>query len=309
MSEFEFHVLNVGQGSANILTTPENYCLLCDIEGTSLGKNEPMPTSEYVSQYLSSISPGDESFDATHLLMSHHDDDHAGNYNLIPKLDIDAIWVPRTNDVENAIGRKTAAKTIEEISEARAPSLAVDYNTSIDISDKVSIDVLSPPPAPVNALSDRNISHIPRNDNSLCLLIEHDGISILYPGDAQKFGVRWIVDSNSANDIDVLIAPHHGSERGDYVTLLDHCSPDKVIISSAHAYQDERYGHPHTNFLKELDDRGITTYWTAVHGNVKITEDLFQTGIVTQASYETSPLDLGSNNVDQSELCPFQPTI
>jgi competence protein ComEC len=309
MADFEFHVLNVGQGSANVLITPENHCLLADIEGTSLGKHEPQPTHEYITKYLSSINSGDGSFEETHLLISHHDDDHAGNHELIAELDLDRVWVPRTNDVENAVGRKTAAKTIENISQAGVPSLSTDHNNNINISDEVSIDILSPPPSPVNEIDDMDLTSIPRNDNSLCLLIEYGNLTILYPGDAQKYGIQWVTEKDPATDVNYLIAPHHGSSTGNHTELLDHCAPDNVIISSAHKYQDARYGHPHPDFLSELNDRDITSHWTAVHGNIKITTDGCNWNMTTQSNYSTSPPDLHSSVVDQDALCDFTPEV
>lgn len=308
MAEFEFHVLNVGQGSANAVITPENHCLLADIEGTSLGKNEESPVHEYISDYLININD-EPDFDEVHLVASHHDKDHVGNHELIPEIDLERVWWPKTIDVTNTVGRKTVATTIENITETDALKISADHTDRIDISQRVSIDVVSPPATPLNNISKSNPEDVSRNDNSLCLLVEYQNLSILYPGDAENHGIDWIVDKNATADVDCLVAPHHGSATGAYTTLLDHCQPDQLIISSAHDYQNGKYEHPHEEFLTELDQRDIETYWTAVHGNIKIQSNGDSADITSQAQYSTTPLDLHSSAANKDDLCDFTPEI
>lgn len=308
MPEFEFHVLNVGQGSANIVITPENNCLIADIEGTSLGKNEEQPVHEYIIEYLAHINDGG-SFEEIHLIGSHHDKDHLGNHELIPEIDLDRVWWPKSLDVTNSVGRNTVATTIENISNTDALKISTDHNDSITLSQDVSIEIVSPPAAPLNNISNGNPSSISRNDNSLCLLVEHQGTTILYPGDAENHGIDWIIDKDDTSDIDCLIAPHHGSKTGNHRALLNHCQPDQIIISSAHDHQHARYNHPHKEFLKALHQRDIETYWTAVHGNIKVQANGNSAAITPQAQYSTAPLDLNSNSVDKKDLCKFKPDI
>jgi competence protein ComEC len=308
MSEFEFHVLNVGQGSTNAVITPENHCLLADIEGTNLGKHEKQPVHEYISDYLTNIND-ERDFDEVHLVASHHDKDHLGNHELIPELDLDRVWWPKSIDVTNPVGRNTVATTIENITQTDALNISTDHSDSIDLSQDVSINVVSPPATPLNNISKSNPANISRNDNSLCLLIEHQNLSILYPGDAENHGIDWIVEKDATSNVDCLVAPHHGSATGEHTTLLNHCQPDQVIISSAHNYQNAQYEHPHDEFLTALDQRDIETYWTAVHGNIKVRCNGNSAAITSQAQYSTAPLDLHSSAADEGDLCEFAPEI
>lgn len=308
MPGFEFHVLNVGQGSANIVITPENRCLIADIEGTSLGKNEQQPVHEYIIEYLYHINDS-KGFEEIHLVASHHDKDHLGNHELIPEIDLDRVWWPKSIDVTNSVGRNTVATTIENISETDALKISTDHNDNINLSQNVSIEVVSPPAAPLNNISNGKPSKISRNDNSLCLLVKHQGTTILYPGDAEDHGIDWIIKKDATTDIDCLIAPHHGSATGNHRALLNHCQPDQIIISSAHDYQHGRFNHPHKEFLTALDQRDIETYWTAVHGNIKVQANGNSAAITPQAQYSNSPLDLNSSSVEKKDLCRFKPEI
>ncbi|MBM3966478.1 MAG: ComEC/Rec2 family competence protein [Planctomycetes bacterium] len=70
------------------------------------------------------------------------------------------------------------------------------------------------------------------NSKSLCLLIEYAGRSILLPGDLEPPGTQRLVESRNT-DVDVLMAPHHGSLSAKSEVLVDWCDPEFVIISGS----------------------------------------------------------------------------
>ena len=70
------------------------------------------------------------------------------------------------------------------------------------------------------------------NANSLCVLIEFAGRRILLPGDLEPPGMQMLV-SQTPTDVDVLMAPHHGSLNSKSEALLKWCNPKTVVISGS----------------------------------------------------------------------------
>ena len=65
--------------------------------------------------------------------------------------------------------------------------------------------------------------------------------------------------------VDVLVAPHHGSNTSSSAFFLDRLSPRAVIISAG--YQN-RYGHPHPAVLQRYRQRNISYAITADDGTL-----------------------------------------
>ena len=70
------------------------------------------------------------------------------------------------------------------------------------------------------------------NSKSLCLLFRFAGRSILLPGDLEPPGTQRLVESGDI-DVDVLMAPHHGSLSAKSDLLMEWCDPEFVIISGS----------------------------------------------------------------------------
>ncbi len=62
------------------------------------------------------------------------------------------------------------------------------------------------------------------NASSLCLLFEFGGKRILLPGDLEPPGLQSLVNEPSV-DVDLLMAPHHGSLNAKSRMLVDWCDP------------------------------------------------------------------------------------
>jgi competence protein ComEC len=68
------------------------------------------------------------------------------------------------------------------------------------------------------------------NANSLCVVVEFAGRKILLPGDLEPPGTQSVISMPSV-DVDVLMAPHHGSIHSKSDKLLQWCTPETVVIS------------------------------------------------------------------------------
>lgn len=70
------------------------------------------------------------------------------------------------------------------------------------------------------------------NANSLCLLFEYAGRRVLLPGDLEPPGLGMLV-AQDPTDVDLLMAPHHGSLSAKADLLLKWCKPETVVISGS----------------------------------------------------------------------------
>jgi len=84
-------------------------------------------------------------------------------------------------------------------------------------------------------------------------------------------------------------ADHHGSTMSSTPPFMDQVTLDVAIISSAY---DSHYGHPHDKVLEDFADRGIETYWTAVHGDIVLTTDGSDVELETEHEFSTEASDL-----------------
>lgn len=75
---------------------------------------------------------------------------------------------------------------------------------------------------------------------------------------------------SSSRTIEYIKVPHHGSKNGLTRKLLEASMPEVAIISAG---KNNRYGHPHEEILKMLNDKGIKIFRTDERGDVEVITD------------------------------------
>ena len=101
--------------------------------------------------------------------------------------------------------------------------------------------------------------------------------TLLLTGDVQNEGEAALqeeLEARDIRDITVLKAAHHGSKNSTPKGLLERLSPRLTVISSG---RNNRYGHPHAELLKRLEESGTAIVQTAQQG--AITVDFSRGGI------------------------------
>jgi competence protein ComEC len=223
-AKFSFSVLNVGQGSMQLVEEGDetNIVIDCNISGAP----------EYVRRYL-----GRRKVNHLDLLVfSGMDQDHAdveGFQTLVNKVDgkIGEIWYPDfPADTDNWKG---VLKLIEELkasgTKVKTPQ-AGDYATFKGLALKV----LSPHP------DDSDTS----NNASLVVKIIAADVSFLCPGDCES-EARWqniIKYFKTWLPSNILLAAHHGSSNGCVQAAVELIAPQYTVISCG---EDNPHGHPH----------------------------------------------------------------
>jgi competence protein ComEC len=104
------------------------------------------------------------------------------------------------------------------------------------------------------------------NNQSCLLLVETSRFSVLLPGDIE-LPMELALLHQSLPQVDVLLAPHHGSRSSSHPALLNRLRPSVVVVSSGYA---NRFGHPHGEVLDRYEARAMEVFNTAADGAVTL---------------------------------------
>ncbi|MBO7407172.1 MAG: MBL fold metallo-hydrolase, partial [Clostridia bacterium] len=105
------------------------------------------------------------------------------------------------------------------------------------------------------------------NNASLCVTYSCAWGSLTVAGDLQTEGEEALAAAGRFSDIDVLIAPHHGSASGSGTKMLSLTRPEYAIISVG---LKNSYGHPSKEALERLEAAGARVYRTDTGGGTRI---------------------------------------
>ncbi|QDT00096.1 ComEC/Rec2 family competence protein [Adhaeretor mobilis] len=209
--------LAMGHGTCAVVELPGGQTLLYDAGSL----NSPEYAGRTIAEFL--WSRGITSIDA--MVLSHADVDH---YNAVPGLlerfPIGVVYItPLMFDPIATQGRLTAPEYLREIlAQEKIPLREIWMNDRLDVvDDDVTIEVLHPPRTGVIGRD---------NANSLTLLVGYQGKRILLPGDLEEAGIE-AVTAERAEDVDILLAPHHGSAGSDPPGFAAWCTPEFVAVS------------------------------------------------------------------------------
>ena len=203
--------LSVGHGAAIVLRLPSGQTMLYDAGQFS----SPEIGARSIAACL--WSQGITHLDA--VVLSHSDADH---YNTLPKLlerfSVGVIYVsPVMFQEENP----AMAALQEAIRGSGVPLREIFAGDRLRGGEECSIEVLHPPRKGVLGGD---------NANSVVLGIEYRGHRVLLPGDLESPGLDHVL-AEEPWDCDVLLAPHHGSQRSDPPGLAAWSTPEWVVIS------------------------------------------------------------------------------
>lgn len=209
--------LSVGHGTCAVLEMPDGRVLIYDAGRMGV----PAFGVSIVSEFLWSrnISHVDA------ILMSHADADH---YNLVPGL-IDRFSIGEVLVTSRMFGSPNAsvAALRDAIVRAGIPIRELQTNDVLRFS-AASARVLHPLAQGVNG-SD--------NANSIVLEIQFQGRKILLPGDLESPGMDDVL-AEMPRDMDLAMAPHHGSLRSHPAAFTAWAAPEFVVISGGRDEHD-----------------------------------------------------------------------
>jgi beta-lactamase superfamily II metal-dependent hydrolase len=229
--------LDVGQGDAALITTPEGLRILIDAG----------PNAHRVADILRN-----EGIDTVDLMVASHA--HADHIGGMPAVFV-AVSVRAFMD--NGVPHTTATYARTIAAAEREPGL--QYLQAIDRTitlGSVTIRVIPPPRIDQS-----------QNNNSVGLLVEYGDFAALYTGDSERRELTHWLRAASVPSVDLVKAAHHGARNGVTANWVEATSPEIVLIPVGSA---NRYGHPSPYALQLWAAANARVYRTDQIGEIEV---------------------------------------
>lgn len=226
LAEMEIAVLDVGQGSAALVRTPEATILL-----------DAGPNAAEADLTATLRAMGVSRIDLA--IFTHPDEDHIGGADYL----LDRIPTATVLLAPIATEEACFTRLVEAAIRNACNTQIGRAGTSLTLGG-MTVTIL----APLAASDDANAV-------SLVTRIDYGQTSLLAMGDADTAIEAALIATEAELDADLLILGHHGAATSTSDALLDAVTPSCAAISCA---RTNPYGHPARRVIGALDSRGIT---------------------------------------------------
>ena len=253
-------MLDVGQGEAIYLRTPEGANILMDGGSTStsgIGQSVLKPALQYYGAGK-----------VDYLMVSHADEDHISGIRELLQMNypVEYLVIRQGGRREEALAPllKLAKKNGTEVMEVKAGDRLVFQD--------VILTCLHPP---------SDFSSEDRNEASLVFHVGYHRFDLLLTGDLGALGEKY-VDSRlfpgqtcrekrqKERKTEILKVAHHGSKSSTSFRFLQKLQPENALISSG---RGNRYGHPHEELKERLRKRKVRMWQTREGGAIGVKTD------------------------------------
>jgi competence protein ComEC len=241
--------IDVGQGDALLLITPDGKTLLVDSGGFG-GAPRQAPQEFDIGEEV--VAPalwarGIRRLDV--VALSHAHSDHMGGMPAVLRdFHPAALWVGNNPPVEPYVA------LLKEAAELGVPVQALHAGEVLALGGD-SVHVLAP-------LPDYQPGAEPENNDSLVLRVSNGATSVLLEGDAEApLEEAMLAEPELASTL--LKVGHHGSRTSTTEGFLERVSPQWAVISCG---LHNRYGHPAPQTLADLEAAHVRTMRTDLHG-------------------------------------------
>jgi beta-lactamase superfamily II metal-dependent hydrolase len=239
--------LDVGQGDAIFIRTPDDYTILID------GGPGPMILDE-----IAKVMPiYTRTIDI--LTLTHPHADHVnGLVEIVKRYNVKRILLvgtPSQNKFYQEWLKVADMNNIEMI--------FASNGTDFRVGSEVFLDILWP------IGNKAGVAYENLNNASLAMRViwsnGKNNVKFLLTGDAEIEEESEILKGNSTVKVDVLKAGHHGSRTASSEEFLEKSDPKIVVIQSGEA---NSFGHPHQETLKNFLARNIQVRRNDLEGRI-----------------------------------------
>ena len=250
---------NVGQGDAIFIRSPSGKDILVDA-----GPNNK------VLDCLSRHMPfWDKTIEIA--ILTHPHSDHLNGFLDVLKNYKVLSFV--TLDLKNNTSSFKAM--LESLKEEKINIGFVYEGDRFIFKDGLSISIVGPSREFLVKTSPRGLIGERNEFANVVSLIKFKNFSALLTGDSQReelkealrLSANWRI---AQGKISILQVPHHGSKTGLTEELLNQANPKLAVISVG---QMNKYGHPATEIIELLKNKGIKILRTDEHGEIEISTD------------------------------------
>lgn len=230
-SYVELTFLDVGQGDAIVITSPEGKVGLVDAGPTS------------IAQKLRNY--GVDSIDIA--IASHPHADHIGGMAEVMR------YFPVRFYMDNGVPHTTRTyRNLLRTLQYSNVTYLMPTRRTLELGS-VSIHVLPPPESGSS------------NNRSIGLIVEYGEFTVILTGDSQVEELKYFIQLGVPHAT-VLKAAHHGARNGVTPAWLSATKPRVVVISVG----GNRYGHPSRWAMRYYQAVAQEIYRTDIHGDITI---------------------------------------
>ncbi len=242
--DFRLDVLDVGQGDATLIRTPENITVLVD----------GGPGDNILTSLPKSMGLLNRRLDL--IILTHPDADHLeGLIPILRRFEVGAV-------LRTGATKSTANFSVFEdlIIQKQIRDEKIYLGDRIKLGETANFTVLWPP--------EGNLNQEKPNESSIVGQLESAGYKFLLTGDigAQTEGQLVSLVKDEYLRSQVLKVPHHGSKYSSSANFLEVVSPKVATVSSG---ANNQYGHPTSETLARLAKVNAQVLRTDLMGTVK----------------------------------------
>lgn len=239
------HYINVGQGDAQLIVSPDKTAMLIDAG--------PNSAADSLLAYLDAQNIDELEY----AVFTHPHEDHIGGADdVLNKIKVKNVIMPDVSDTT-----ATFSRMLDAI-EKNGSAIIISEAGQSFVLGSASFIILAPVSDGYSAL----------NDWSVVLRLDYGKTSFMFTGDAETLSENQMTDKFDASEFkcDVYKAGHHGSTTSNSKAFLALCDPASAVISCG---KDNDYGHPHYEIIKLFTDMGLDIYRTDTDGTLVFKSD------------------------------------
>jgi len=259
-------ILDVGQGDAILIRSPEGKTVLIDA-GTGRTDVVPMLEQRGISELNMVIG-------------THAHADHIGGMDEV----FEAIPVKVYLDNGMPHTTKTYEKVMALVEQKEIRYIEGKRDQEFNLGKEIKLQVLHPQ----NVLLRNTRSDL--NSNSVVIRMTHGDNCFLFTGDAEEPTEHQLVQQG-VGTCDVLKVAHHGSNHSSTSHFLQTVNPKIALISLG---ANNRYGHPGDEAMSRLEQTSAEIYRTDTMGTITLTSDGKSLTVQTKKEAVVHKIDKGT---------------
>ncbi len=240
--------LDVGQGDATLIKTPEGQNIL--IDG---GEDE-----QIIKRLGRELPWWDKKIDL--MMLTHPHSDHVGG--LVDVLKRYAVSKVLYTGASHSSPDYIA--WLEMIKEKKISLKIINHPQKIQLGENLVLEIVFP----------KEQSDIDKrtnlNNSSIVAKLVYGQNSFLLTGDAEMEVERKLLANRDDLKADVLKVGHHGSNTSSTDIFLQAVQPSYAVIEVG---ENNSFGHPSPRVIKRLERRGVKIFRTDIDGSIKFTSD------------------------------------